>query len=91
MPSRAQLTELLRADQSVVLDHGLWRRSDRDEWKKTVRAVGKRPLLVYLPASNEALLQRLAARNQRRDAQCLDRHSRSLGRLLRSVQTAYRR
>ncbi|WSQ12957.1 ATP-binding protein [Streptomyces sp. NBC_01231] len=68
---RARLTELLRAGRSVVLDHGLWRRSDRDEWKKTVRAAGGRPLLVYLPASKEALLQRLATRNQRRDANAL--------------------
>jgi predicted kinase len=62
---RAQLTELLRAGRSIVLDHGLWRRSDRDEWKKTV------PLLVYLPASKESLLRRLAARNRRRDANAL--------------------
>ncbi|MEV5104669.1 AAA family ATPase [Streptomyces massasporeus] len=68
---RAQLTELLRAGRSIVLDHNLWRRSDRDEWKKTVRAVGGRPLLVYLPASKESLLRRLAARNQRRDANAL--------------------
>jgi predicted kinase len=68
---RAQLTELLRAGRSIVLDHGLWRRSDRDEWKKTVRAVGGRPLLVYLPASKEVLLRRLAARSQRRDANAL--------------------
>ncbi|WP_371571061.1 hypothetical protein [Streptomyces canus] len=32
--------QLLRASRSIVLDHGLWRRSDRDERKKTVRAVG---------------------------------------------------
>ncbi|GAB2719173.1 hypothetical protein GCM10027072_10300 [Streptomyces bullii] len=63
--------ELLRAGRSIVLDHGLWRRSDRDEWKKTVRAVGGRPLLVYLPASKEVLLRRLAAGNQRRDANAL--------------------
>ncbi|MCX4766081.1 ATP-binding protein [Streptomyces sp. NBC_01275] len=61
----------MRSGRSIVLDHGLWRRSDRDEWKKTVRAVGGRPLLVYLPASKEVLLRRLAARNQRRDANAL--------------------
>ncbi|WP_445529755.1 AAA family ATPase [Streptomyces cyslabdanicus] len=68
---RAQLTELLRAGRSVVLDHGLWRRSDRDEWREAVRAAGGRSLLVYLPASKEELLRRLAARNQRRDANAL--------------------
>ncbi|MFD8654122.1 AAA family ATPase [Streptomyces mirabilis] len=68
---RAQLTEHLLVGHSVVLDHGLWRRSDRDEWKKTVRAAGGRPLIVYLPASKEELLRRLAARNQRQDANAL--------------------
>ncbi|WP_371665828.1 ATP-binding protein [Streptomyces sp. NBC_01241] len=68
---RAQLVEHLQAGQSIVLDHGLWRRSDRDEWKNTVRAAGGRPLLVYLPAFKEELLRRLAARNQREDANAL--------------------
>ncbi|MFF4969787.1 AAA family ATPase [Streptomyces sp. NPDC001037] len=69
---RAQLTEHLRAGCAVVLDHGLWRRSDREEWQKTVRAAGGLPLLVYLPASREKLLRRLAARNQRKDANALN-------------------
>ncbi|MFB6750672.1 AAA family ATPase [Streptomyces sp. NPDC056353] len=69
---RAQLTEHLRAGRAVVLDHGLWRRSDREEWQKTVRAAGGLPLLVYLPASREELLRRLAARNQRKDANALN-------------------
>ncbi|QNE74479.1 AAA family ATPase [Streptomyces finlayi] len=68
---RTQLAEHLRAGHPVVLDHGLWLRSDRDEWKKTVRAAGGRPLLVYLPASKEELLRRLAARNERQDANAL--------------------
>ncbi|MEU6470198.1 AAA family ATPase [Streptomyces massasporeus] len=88
---RAQLMELLRAGRSIVLDHGLWRRSDRDEWKKTVRAVGGRPLLVY-PASVQGVPPAAPRRTQPASRrQCLDRHSRSLGRLLRSVRTAYRR
>ena len=68
---RAQLTELLRAGRAVVPDHGLWRRSDRDEWKETVRAAVGRSLLVYLPASKEELLRRLTPRNQRQDAKAL--------------------
>ncbi|MFG3126726.1 AAA family ATPase [Streptomyces tendae] len=68
---RAQLVEHLQAGQSIVLDHGLWRRSDRDAWKKTVRAAGGRPLLVYLPASREELLRRLATRSDRQDANAL--------------------
>ncbi|MEU7719182.1 AAA family ATPase [Streptomyces tibetensis] len=68
---RAQPTKLLRSGRSIVLDHGHWRPSDRDEWKKTVRAVGGRPPLGYLSASKEVLLRRLAARNQRLDANAL--------------------
>lgn len=75
---RAQLTEHLRAGRAVVLDHGLWHRSDREEWKKTVRAAGALLLLVYLPASREELLRRLAARNQRKDANALNVTSEAL-------------
>jgi predicted kinase len=68
---RAQLVRHLRAGRSVVLDHGLWLRSDRDEWKKTVRAAGGRAQLVYLPVGREELLRRLAKRNERQDANAL--------------------
>ncbi|MET8127485.1 AAA family ATPase [Streptomyces sp. NPDC005231] len=85
---RAQLTEHLHASHAVVLDHGLWRRSDRDEWKKTVRAAGGRPLIVY-PASNQGGPSAAPSRTQPAPGrQFLDRDSRCLGRLLRPVRTA---
>ncbi|MFD6340225.1 AAA family ATPase, partial [Streptomyces sp. NPDC060210] len=31
---RAQFTAELEAGHDVVLDHGLWRRTDRDAWKE---------------------------------------------------------
>jgi predicted kinase len=68
---RGQLIKHLAAGRNVVLDHGLWLRSDREEWRKTVSAAGGRPLLVYLPVTKAELLRRLEARNQRDDANAL--------------------
>ncbi|TQF04586.1 ATP-binding protein [Kitasatospora acidiphila] len=66
-----RLTEHLAAGQDVVLDHGLWRRSDREAWKKAVETAGGRWLLVYLPVERAELLRRLEQRNQRVDANAL--------------------
>ncbi|MDH6134204.1 putative kinase [Kitasatospora sp. MAA4] len=68
---RTQLTEHLAAGHGIVLDHGLWLRSDRDAWKKAVEAAGGRWLLVYLRVEKTELLQRLEQRNQRQDANAL--------------------
>ncbi|MFI9206126.1 AAA family ATPase [Streptomyces sp. NPDC053048] len=68
---RRRLAEHLAAGDDVVLDHGLWLREDRDAWKKLVEAAGGRWRLVYLPVDREELLRRLAARNQREDANAL--------------------
>ncbi|MFI0741191.1 AAA family ATPase [Streptomyces sp. NPDC021100] len=68
---RRQLAEHLAAGHDVVLDHGLWLRADRDAWKKLVEAAGGRWRLVYLPVEKDELLLRLAARNERKDANAL--------------------
>ncbi|OKK02415.1 ATP/GTP-binding protein [Streptomyces sp. CB03234] len=68
---RGQLIEHLAAGRNVVLDHGLWLRSDREEWKKTVSVAGGRPRLVYLPVAKAELLRRLDQRNRRQDANAL--------------------
>lgn len=68
---RAQLVEHLAAGHAVVLDHGLWLRSDREAWTKTVQAAGGRPRLVYLPVAKAKLLRRLEQRNGRDDANAL--------------------
>ncbi|PJN32212.1 hypothetical protein CG747_43905 [Streptomyces sp. CB02959] len=68
---RAQLVEQMAAGHDVVLDHGLWLRSDREAWTKTVEAAGARPRLVYLPLEKTDLLRRLAERNGRDDANAL--------------------
>ncbi|MGW5659467.1 AAA family ATPase [Streptomyces sp. NPDC003758] len=68
---RQRLIQELRDGNDVVLDHGLWRRSERDDWRQAVREAGGRPLVVYLPADRDELLRRLAERNEREDANAL--------------------
>lgn len=66
-----RLVELLEAGQSVVLDYGLWKRSNRDRYKRLVEAHGGRWRLFYFKAEPEVLLRRLAERNRRTDANAL--------------------
>jgi AAA domain-containing protein len=68
---RHRMVDLLRAGRDVVLDHGLWRRGQRDEWKKLVEAAGGRWKLLYFPVPREELLRRLRARNAEADANAL--------------------
>ncbi|MEV8389158.1 MULTISPECIES: ATP-binding protein [unclassified Streptomyces] len=67
----AQFTAELEAGHDVVLDHGLWRHTDRDAWKEAARTAGGLPVLVHLPAGREELLRRLSERNLRADANAL--------------------
>jgi predicted kinase len=66
-----RLAGLVVAGRDVVLDAGLWRRSDRDEMKKLVEAAGGVWRLVYFDVGREELLRRLADRNRRGDANAL--------------------
>jgi predicted kinase len=68
---REELIELVAAGRSAVLDHGLWTRKERDEWKNLVQETGGRPRLLYFPVPREELLRRLEARNQREDGNAL--------------------
>jgi predicted kinase len=68
---RRRLVELVESGRDVVLDYGLWRRSDRDAYKRLVEAHGGRWRLLYFKADREVLLQRLAERNRRGDANAL--------------------
>ena len=45
---RRRLVELVESGRDVVLDYGLWRRSDRDAYKRLVEAHGGRWRLLYL-------------------------------------------
>ncbi|WP_028648762.1 ATP-binding protein [Nocardiopsis sp. CNT312] len=68
---RERLVELLSRRCDVVLDHGLWRCTEREEWKKLVEASGGRWRLLYFPVSQQELLRRLEERNRREDANAL--------------------
>lgn len=58
-----QVVELLEATQSVVLDHGLWQRSNRDRYKSLVEDHGGRWDLLYFKAEPSTLRERLAHRD----------------------------
>ncbi|MGA5819935.1 AAA family ATPase [Kitasatospora sp. NPDC094028] len=68
---REQLAELVGSGRDVVLDHGLWLRHDRDEWKQLVAEAGGRWRLLYFPVPKDELLRRLQERNRREDANAL--------------------
>jgi predicted kinase len=68
---RRRLVELVESGRDVVLDYGLWRRSDRDAYKRLVEAHGGRWRLLYFKVDREVLSQRLAERNRRDDANAL--------------------
>jgi len=68
---REELVDLIAAGRNVVLDHGLWLRSDREEWKKLVTEAGGRPEVLYFPVPREELLRRLEERNRRADGNAL--------------------
>ena len=66
-----RLVELVESGHDVVLDYGLWRRSDRDAYKRLVEAHGGRWRLLYFKVDPQVLRQRLADRNRRADANAL--------------------
>ncbi|MFM2076577.1 MAG: hypothetical protein RJA49_467 [Actinomycetota bacterium] len=55
--------ELLRLGLSVVLDFGLWARSERDEMRATARSLGVAVELHYVEAPIDELWRRIDARN----------------------------
>jgi predicted kinase len=55
--------ELLRLGQSVVLDFGLWARSERDEMRCVARGLGVGVELHYLDTPTDELWRRIEARN----------------------------
>jgi predicted kinase len=74
---RAELARLLAAGRSVVLDHGLGRRAERESFKRLAEEQGARWRLLLLRASRDALVRRLAERPEDdggpMDADLLDR------------------
>jgi predicted kinase len=55
--------DILRLGLSVVLDFGLWARSERDEMRSVARTLGVGVELHYLDAPADELWRRIDARN----------------------------
>ncbi|HEY6962338.1 MAG TPA: ATP-binding protein [Gaiellaceae bacterium] len=55
--------EILRLGLSVVLDFGLWARSERDEMRSTARGLGVAVELHFLELPADELWRRIDARN----------------------------
>jgi predicted kinase len=75
--------ELLRLGHSVVLEYGLWVRSERDEKVEGARAFGVEVELYFLDPPVEELRRRLERRGMEADAEVLprlDEYSRTLQR-----------
>jgi predicted kinase len=68
---RCRLVELVESGQDVVYDHGMWRRSDRDAFKRLVEEHGGRWRLLYFKVDRDVLLQRLIDRKRRSDANAM--------------------
>jgi predicted kinase len=51
---RRRLVELVESGRDVVLDYGLWQRSDRDVYKRLVEAHAGRWRLLYLKVDPES-------------------------------------
>lgn len=60
---RRRLIELIREGHSVVLDHGLGRRADRDGFKRLVTDHGGTWRLVHFQVDRAELLRRLTIRH----------------------------
>ncbi|WAL96903.1 AAA family ATPase [Streptomyces sp. Je 1-369] len=69
--TRGRFVKEIEAGNDVALDHGLWRRAERDAWRQAAREAGGLPVVVYLPADRDELLRRLTERNVREDANAL--------------------
>jgi len=59
---RSQLVEEVKSGRSVVLDHGLGRRSERDEYKALVERLGAQWQLVHFAVDIETLRSRCSQR-----------------------------
>lgn len=57
------LREKVRAGQSVILDFGFWKKTERDEYKALVDGLGGEWKLLYFKTDKDVLTKRLASRN----------------------------
>lgn len=58
-----ELRTALTVGRDVVLDHGLWTRDERQEWRQAGEDAGATVTLVHLPATHDELWERIKERN----------------------------
>ena len=57
-------SRFLTLGQDVVLDHGFWRRADRDLAKRKAQEIGVQAKLYFLHCSEEVMRQRVLTRTE---------------------------
>lgn len=61
----------LGAGRSIILDHGFWKKADRDRYKKLIEDHGGAWRLLYFKVEAKILFERVRSRNLRQDANAL--------------------
>lgn len=59
-----EMKQLLANGQSLILDHGFWKKENRDKYRRLIQEKGGTPRLIYFKVPKEELLRRLAERNK---------------------------
>jgi predicted kinase len=83
---KRQLLGLMNAGEPVVLDIGLWRKADRDAYKRLIKDHGGTWRLLYFRADRQTLMDRLRERNLRADANALTVTSSALDDFIRRFE-----
>ncbi len=60
----AEMKQLLADGQSLILDHGFWKKANRDKYRQLIQESGGTPKLIYFRVPKQELLRRLAERNK---------------------------
>lgn len=60
----AEMKQLLASGQSLILDHGFWKKENRDKYRRLIEESGGTPKLIYFKVPKQELLHRLAERNK---------------------------
>lgn len=60
----AEMKQLLANGQSLILDHGFWKKENRDKYRRLIQENGGTPKLIYFKVPKQELLHRLAERNK---------------------------
>lgn len=60
-----EMKRLLANGQSLILDHGFWKKANRQRYIQLIRENGGIPKLVYFKVPKQELLRRLVERNKK--------------------------